>query len=120
MSMALRLMPQTCAIYRASRASDGQGGWVASWALVASDVPCKYDPSSHMEEVVADKQRERHEGRLYVPLATDIVREDKVVLDDGRSLKVLSTEPPGGRSIGGAGGQTRVIIEELQPDAEQA
>lgn len=116
--LALRMLRQTCTIARATTASDGQGGWTPTMANVATAVPCKYDPSSHLNEVVSDRERERLEGRLYVALTTDIQRDDIVTMDDGRIIKVLNLEPPGGPSVGGAGGHVRVIVEELVPDPD--
>lgn len=112
--LALRLMPSTCSVARADRTSDGQGGWMPNLVAHATGTPCKYDPQSHIDEVVGDQERERLEGRLFVPLGTDILRHDIVTLDDGRTLKVLAVEPPGGRSVAGAGGQVRVAVEDLQ------
>lgn len=120
MTLAARLMPSTGTCRRPSSTSDGHGGWTAdaeaTWPIVATAAACKYDPSSTDEPVVGDQQRGELTGRLFVLLATDVERGDLWTLDDGRRLEILHVTKPGGRSVGGAGGQKVCQVLELQPD----
>lgn len=131
MTGPVRLMPSRGTGYRPPLAFDGAGGWYVEasedvyleaysdeypgWPITAEDVPCKYDPGSTADPVVADQQRGELFGRLFVLLEVDIERGDLWVLDDGRRLKVEHVTRPGGRGIS-AGGQKVAAVLELQPD----
>lgn len=124
MTLAARLMPSTGTGRRPTATYDGHGGWLLddedAWAVVADGALCKYDPASLSNPVVANQERGELTGRLFVVLATDVARGDLWTMDDGRRLEVLGVEQPGGRSIGGAGGQKVARVLELQPDTTAA
>jgi len=87
---------------RASRVSDGQGGWTRTWSETVADVRCKLDlAQSGTEQQLADSKRQKASGTLYVPADTDIARDDEWTITRGvidpLTVLVLQVTSPGGR-----------------------
>ena len=76
------------AVERATRTSDGQGGWVAAWSSVGV-VSGSLQPAAVAETTAADQERAEARWSLYTDPAPGVVADDVLVGHD-RELRVVS------------------------------
>lgn len=93
--MTLLLLRQTATFSRLTRSADGQGGWVESYAPVATGVRCHLAMAGRNEEQVVETEREKVPRRLHV-VGFVPERDDRALLDTGELVEVRSVERPGG------------------------
>ncbi len=94
-------------VYRIDRASDGQGGWVVSYADIGS-VSGRIRPASSTERQTAMLNNREISHVLYVGADADIVRGDRVEAED------LVVEVLGVRNPSNAGHHLEIDCVEIQ------
>lgn len=94
-------------VWRASRTSDGQGGWTESFAL-SSTVEGRLSPLSGAEVLAADRQRGVISLRFSTAAATDILEGDQVRYQ-GRIAEVQAVR------ITSSGQRKECSVEERRP-----
>jgi predicted outer membrane lipoprotein len=86
-ALALEAMPDRCTVERATEVSDGQGGWLPTWAPLATGVPCRLRrPATGTEAEVAGRLAGEVAFVVMVPAGQDVLPSDR--------LRVTSTAPP--------------------------
>lgn len=90
------LLRQTATFERASRASDGQGGWARTYSGVASGVKVHLARAGRAEQQLTDTEREKQTRRLHVDATFTPARDDRAYIDTGEVVLIRSVERPGG------------------------
>lgn len=83
--------PTKGSIQRQAQVSDGQGGWITTWATIATDVACRRKPAEGqvLERVVGDKLTPLRQFVITMPAGTDVRHGDRILLPDPRSNLVV-------------------------------
>jgi len=94
MSVFTSLLNNTFTVARATRASDGQGGWIATFADVGT-LAGRLRPmiGRGNERVVADSEEQQITHVLYCEAAEDIARGDTITSGD-LTVEVLGLREP--------------------------
>lgn len=80
-SMAAQALTDTCTILRASRASDGEGGYTTTYPTHLSNVPCSIgQPGGEDEAVIGEGVRSVVSYVVRVAVGTDIGADDRIVI----------------------------------------
>lgn len=103
------LLNNTVAISRRRRTPDGQGGWAIDYMGVGS-VEGRIRPATSAEKTVAQQEERRITHVLYVVAGTDIVRGDRVTVQD------LVVEVEGIREPSKANKHLEIDCRERQPE----
>jgi head-tail adaptor len=87
-------LPDTAQVQRATRASDGMGGFTETWTTVAT-VPCRLAPSdiTPVEQVVAERVTDRVLWTITLPAQTDVTAADRIVVG-ARVFEVVGVLSP--------------------------
>lgn len=72
-------LPDTCQVQRATKASDGAGGFTEVWATVAT-VACRLSPSGGAEKIIAEKLSQVNPVTITVPVGTSVQTGDRIVV----------------------------------------
>jgi head-tail adaptor len=74
-------LPDTCAILRAEKSSDQQGGYVEEWAQVYQDVPCRISQSQQMSEnrIVSNRTFAMSTWDMTLPYDADVSERDRII-----------------------------------------
>lgn len=90
--MVENLLNKTASIFRKTRTSDGQGGFVESYVSQGSCL-VRVSPNRGSEREIASLEDRQVAYMVYTLTTVDIKRGDKLVIDD-LSLEVLSVVEP--------------------------
>lgn len=99
---AVRLLPSTCQVLRATPSSDGAGGQTQTWPVLGT-VACAYGPRdiSASEHELAGRLGMSTLWNVTVPSDADVTERDRLRVD-GRTFEVVSI-------LGGSFGPTRRV-----------
>lgn len=96
-------LPDTCVVLRRTDAPDGAGGWVPTFATVAS-LPCRVRPTGQItptEQVAAARLQGRMPFTVTLPVAgadgvaTEVRETDQIRrLSDATALEVIGVNTP--------------------------
>lgn len=89
--MAHGIFRQSCAIYRATRTPDGDGGWSETYAL-QSTVTGRLQPASGREQFLGQRDDEAVIWNFAAPGGTDVQKGDQVRAD-GRVVIIDAVLP---------------------------
>lgn len=92
MSVFSSMLNNTFTVSRATRATDGQGGWPETFASVGT-VLGRIRPVLSNERVVADSEEQQISHVLYVVAAEDVERGD-VITVGSLEVEVLGVREP--------------------------
>lgn len=82
---------QSCAIWRAARTADGNGGWSEAYALQAT-VMGRLHPASGNEQIIGARDDEATLWKFACPGGTDVRKGDQVRAD-GRVVIIDAVLP---------------------------
>jgi hypothetical protein len=108
--MITHLLNRTALVRRASRVSDGKGGWTASpvpWPIVAT-VPFRVQAASANERAIAQQQQTRVTHVGYCDPGLMFKRDDQIEVD-GLAYRVTGQLP-----VSIPGRYQKVQLEEIQ------
>ena len=72
------LLPDTCDILSATKASDGQGGYTTTWAASSESVKCRLDIKTGQEQDASGRLRPYQKATLSLPYDVTITTLDRV------------------------------------------
>lgn len=81
--MAIEAQPDTCTIERvASRASDGQGGLIDTWAALSTGVTCRIRAlnATGPEAVIAERLTGAEAWAVILPNGQDVTIKDRILV----------------------------------------
>ena len=93
--MITHLLNRTATLRRATRVSDGKGGWRTSpvpWPLIAT-IPFRVQAASGNERYIAAQQQTKVSHIGYADPGTLFVRDDQIEID-GVTYRVTGLLPP--------------------------
>ena len=85
---SLASLPDTAAVSRVTRTSDGAGGYTEAWATVAT-VPCRIASTGGAEAAIAAKLTATTTATVTLPALTDVAPADRLVVGS-RTFEVLA------------------------------
>ena len=92
MSRIARLLNASVEVWREGRVSDGMGGWIKGFALLAT-VRARFSQPSAAERVIAAQNGADASHVVYLLPSADVRRGDEL-RSDGRIFDVLATYEP--------------------------
>ena len=91
---ASHFWPGTAVIWRATEASDGQGGVIQTWAAVGT-TNCRLSPaSSGREQVAADKLTAIAPWVITITQGTTVYESDRIVISTAGTFEVQAVMAP--------------------------
>ena len=90
--MIINLLNKTASIFRKTRTSDGQGGFIESFVSQGSCL-VRVSPNGGSEGTIAASEKREVGYKIYTLTTVDIQRGDKLIIGD-LSVEVLSVIEP--------------------------
>lgn len=86
-------MGSTCTVLRATRSSDGAGGFSEEWGVVATLI-CRVGAASISERVASERESVTGPLRVTVPAESDVRTGDRLALSTGDIVDVGGFQVP--------------------------